>query len=99
MEGKMGQFIPYSEGNYYGFSKQDSVYKNPQNVGILIDKRCGSTTEAFILNARQSKKVKLFGTPTYGAIDYVSIRKFDFGSNDYNLYIPTVRAMRLVDYP
>lgn len=99
MEGKIGQFIPYSEGNFYGFTKQDSVYKYPQNVAILIDKACGSTTERFILDARQSKKVKLFGTPTYGAIDYVSIRKFNFGSKDFNLFIPTVRAMRLIDYP
>ncbi len=99
MEGKMGQFIPYSEGNFYGFSKQDSVYQYPKAVAILINGQCGSTTERFLLDVRQSKKVKLFGTPSYGAIDYVSTRRFDFGYKDYNLYIPTVRAMRLIDYP
>jgi hypothetical protein len=99
MEGKIGQFIPYSEGNFYGFTKRDSVYKYPQNIAIVIDKHCGSTTENFIFNARQSKKVKLFGTPTFGGIDYVSMRRFDFGSKDYILNMPTVRAMRLIDYP
>lgn len=39
------------------------------------------------------------GTPTYGAIDYASVRKFDFGCSEYKLYLPTFRSLRLPDYP
>jgi len=46
-----------------------TVYVYPQNIGIIIDGRCGSATELFLLVARQSSKVKLFGETTLGAID------------------------------
>ena len=47
----------------------DTVYPYPQNIGILINGQCASTTEQFLLAAKQSKKVKLFGRTTFGALD------------------------------
>lgn len=99
MEGKIGQFIPYSAESNFGYKEQDSVYLYPKNVVILIDGHCASSTEKFILDAKQSKKVKVLGTPTYGAVDYVSLREFNLDCNNYALYMPTVRMMRLPDYP
>ena len=99
MEGMIGQYIPYSAESFYGFSEQDSVYVFPKNVAILIDKRCGSSTEKFLLKAKQSKKVKVFGVPTYGAVDYVSVREFNMSCDKLTLFMPSVRMMRLPDYP
>jgi hypothetical protein len=99
MEGKIGKYIPYSTEGNFGFSKQDSVYAFPKKVVLLVDGRCGSSTEKFVLDAKQSKKVKVIGTPTFGAVDYVSVRQFKLDCEDYTLYMPTVRMMRLPEYP
>ncbi len=98
MEGKTGEFIPYSTGDGFGFTRLDSVFPNPRNVVILADGQCGSTTEKLLYDARKSKKVKIFGTPTCGALDYVSVYEFALDCADYALYMPTVRMMRLPDY-
>lgn len=99
MKPNIGKFIPYSENDNFGFIKQDSIFTNPKEIVILADKKCGSSTEKFILNAKQSKKVKIMGNTTYGAVDYVSVMEFLIGCQDYSLYMPTVRMMRLPDYP
>jgi len=41
----------------------------------------------------------VLGTPTYGAVDYVSVREFKLDCENYTLYMPTIRMMRLPDYP
>ncbi len=99
MEGKIGQFIPYNAESNFGFTERDSIFSFPQRVAILVDGRCASSTEKLVLIAKQSKKVKILGTPTYGAIDYVSVREFEFDCSNYKLYMPTVRMMRLPEYP
>lgn len=46
----------------------------PQRVGILCNEGNGSTDEQFLLEARTSYKVKLFGRPTFGALDVSNMR-------------------------
>jgi hypothetical protein len=99
MEGKIGLFIPYDPEANFGYTKQDTIYPYPKNVVILANEKSASSTEKFILDAKQSKKVKILGTPTYGAVDYVSVREFKLDCENYTLYMPTIRMMRLPDYP
>jgi len=99
MNGKIGQFIPYSTNGDYGFTELDSVSASPKQVAILIDGGCASSTEKFLLDAKQSKKVKTLGAPTYGSVDYLSVFEFDFGCDRYILYMPTVRTSRAQGYP
>jgi Peptidase family S41 len=99
MQGKIGQFIPYSTDGDYGFTRQDSVFASPKSVAILIDKGAASSTEKFVLDAKQSKKVKVLGAPTYGSVDYLSVLVSDFGCDRYVLYMPTVRTSRSEGYP
>lgn len=47
----------------------DTIYPYPASVGIIINGGNGSTTEQFLLAAMQSRKVKLFGTTTFGSLD------------------------------
>jgi Peptidase family S41 len=48
----------------------DTVYAKPSNIAILCDERTSSAAELFILQARQSNKVLVYGRRTFGAIDY-----------------------------
>lgn len=47
----------------------DIVYEFPKQVALLINENNVSTDEQFILEAKQSKKVKLFGRTTKGGLD------------------------------
>lgn len=67
----------------------------PKNVVILINERCASTTEQFLLEARQSKKVTLMGQNTQGTLDYSNLRESDFCEMPYLLYAPTTRSRRI----
>lgn len=57
--------------------KRDSVYPYPRKVGILIHGRNASSAEQFILEAKNSEKVTLFGNePTQGTIDLSNVYSF-----------------------
>jgi hypothetical protein len=56
-----------------GLITLDSVYPAPQNVYIIINKASASASEYFVLQAKQSKKVKIIGQNTKGAIDYLNV--------------------------
>lgn len=44
-------------------------FDSPKQVAIICNKNNGSTDEAFLMMARQSKKVKIFGCTTGGMLD------------------------------
>lgn len=73
--------------------------KSPANIVILANKGTGSSAEYFLFVAKQSKKVKVLGSPSYGALDYGNAYLVDFGCPDYQVFMPTYRALRLPDYP
>jgi len=73
--------------------------KSPTHVVILANRNVASSGENFLFSCRQSKKVKIMGTPSMGALDYGSIREFKFGCDNYQLYLPTYRSARLPQYP
>ena len=52
----------------------DSVYAFPKNVAVLTNKNTGSAAEQFILDLKQSWKVKTFGKQTSGALDVANIK-------------------------
>ncbi|MCF6350947.1 MAG: S41 family peptidase [Flavobacteriaceae bacterium] len=74
---------------------KDTVYPFPQNVAILINENCGSTTEQFLLAAKQSKKVKLFGTTTAGALDISNLNIVKSPCNDFELIYGTSKSLRI----
>jgi len=64
----LGEFVDM-DSTTVSVEALDSVYAYPKNVGIMVNGGCGSTTEQFLLAAKQSRKVKLFGTTTFGCLD------------------------------
>ena len=76
----------------------DSSYTQllfPKNVVVLINESCASTTEQFLLEAKQSKKVTLMGQNTSGTLDYSNLRESDFCEMPYKLWTPTTRSRRI----
>lgn len=97
-EGKMGEFVN-TDSTGISITEIKPAEKSPKQVVILANRRTASSGEAFLLDVRQSKKVKILGTPTYGALDYGTSSIFSFGCKNYKLMMPTWRSMRLPGYP
>lgn len=96
----LGSFVNFSGTNKPVYIENvELATKSPGNIVILADKGTGSSAEYFLFIAKQSKKVKLLGTPSYGALDYGNAYLIDFGCPGYQVFMPTYRAMRLPDYP
>lgn len=72
-----------------------SVKPFPKKVIILINKWCGSSTEEFLLMARQSSKVTLVGENTIGNLDYSNVVQTPFSCFPYTLRYATSRSRRL----
>lgn len=76
------------------------IYTHPEKVSILMDGGCSSATEMFILKAKQSKKVTLFGQRSAGIMDYSDLVGPRALSCPYLvLWCPTSRSARLPQYP
>ncbi len=51
----------------------DTIYPFPKNIAILINENNGSTAEQFLLDSKQSRKVKLYGKTTAGVLDVANM--------------------------
>jgi hypothetical protein len=76
-------------------SKLDIVYTNPKNVGIIINENNASSTEEFLLQAKQSKKVKFFGTTTEGVLDISNMYFVDSPCKDLKLGYSLSKSFRI----
>jgi hypothetical protein len=94
----MGEFVDPDSTDVY-ITEVELAEHSPEQVIILANKNTASSGEAFLFRMKQSKKVKILGTPSYGALDYASARYFEFGCDNYQLLLPSWRAKRLPDYP
>lgn len=68
LEANLGEFVNL-DSTIVDEVTFDKISDFPKKVGILINEGNGSTSEQFLLAAKQSTKVKLFGTTTTGALD------------------------------
>jgi hypothetical protein len=100
MKKNPGGFVINPSGGQDGIIKGDTIYKNPRRVGIIINEGNGSTAEQFLLEAKESKKVLLFGNQhTAGCLDYSNLAIEEFPSGKYNLIYPMTRSRRLPEHP
>ncbi|WP_347217307.1 S41 family peptidase [Chryseobacterium sp.] len=98
LNGKLGQFVSLQEDDStVGIEKHDKIYPYPKNVGIIINKGNGSTAEEFLLAAKQSKKVKLFGTTTAGVLDVSNMYFVNSPCNEIKLGYSLSKSFRIPD--
>jgi hypothetical protein len=71
------------------------VWPLPVKVAIVIDHGCGSTTEEFLLLAKQSKKVVMAGEHSKGVLDYSNVVQHKFFHPAFELHYPTTRSRRI----
>jgi hypothetical protein len=96
MSQHMGEFIPEPDFT----TTFDSVMANPRRVAIIMDHGCASTCEQFILTARQSDKVTLYGENTAGILDYANLLAAPLNAcADLTLRYPSTRSKRLPHDP
>ncbi|MFT3826567.1 MAG: S41 family peptidase [Chitinophagaceae bacterium] len=95
----LGEFVYLTEP-IKGKEADDSVTKKayPKQVGIIIDGYVASSAEQFVLAAKQSKKVKFFGTPTFGALDISNMYSIKDPCNEYELGYALSRSKRIPQY-
>ena len=105
-KGYIRGLIKRMEDNPDTFVKKDdntirkwSVLPLPKKIVILINNRCGSSCEEFVLAARQSKKVILMGENTMGVLDYANVHTLTLPCSEWGLQYATSRTNRLPDFP
>jgi hypothetical protein len=91
---RLGEFVNLEE-EAVGEKKLDTVYEFPKNIGIIINEGNASTTEQFLLAAKQSKKVKLFGTTTAGILDISNMNFVPSPCNEFQLGYCLSKSLRI----
>jgi hypothetical protein len=92
----LGQFVNLNGTPVY-IKTMDKVLPNPQNVAVIINEKNGSTAEEFILMAKQSKKVKLFGKTTMGVLDISNMYFVDSPDKQFHLGYCLSKSLRIPD--
>lgn len=92
MEATPDRFVPFSEEREI---RLDTVHPVPRAVALLVDRRCASSCEQFVLDSRQSRKVTVLGTrSTRGMLDYGNARRVPLPSGR-RFFMPSIRSRRL----
>ena len=91
---QLGEFVMLNE-NRVSIDSFDTVHEFPRNIGIIINENNGSTTEQFLLAAKQSKKVKLFGTTTAGVLDISNMYFVASPCEEFELGYCLSKSMRI----
>jgi len=101
MKKNVGGFVTRPENKEEKVAaNNDSVYPMPRHVGIIINDGNASSAEQFLLAAKESDKVTLFGNcNTAGVLDYSNVTPRPLPSGNYQLWCPMTRSKRLPDNP
>ena len=70
-----------------------------KQIAVLVDQRCASSCEQFLLYLRQGSAVTLIGSHSAGMLDYSNVAFFMLPSHDRVLALPTTRSKRLPKEP
>lgn len=94
LSSQIGEFVMLGD-NSVEVITLDTVYEYPKNIAILINENNASTTEQFLLAAKQSKKVKLFGRTTAGILDISNMYFVQSPCQEFELGYSLSKSMRI----
>ena len=98
MAANLGSFVTNSD-KPFDVLRCAKVLPFPKRIAILIDD-AGSSGEQFLLDARQSRKVTLFGyRNSAGVLDFANVVEKATPSGRWAMYWATSRSLRLPDDP
>ncbi|MDP4276618.1 MAG: S41 family peptidase [Bacteroidota bacterium] len=92
------------QGGFVTIGKEDTIYEQtvmekPLKVGIIANDYCASSCEEFILMAKNSRKVTVFGISTAGTLDYSNTIPVAMPTKGMVLRYPMTRSKRLPENP
>lgn len=100
MKKNKGKFINHPVYGHSSNIERDTIYPFPRKVGIIINEHNASSAEQFLLTAKHSKKVTIFGNKnTAGVLDYSNAVTIELPSKRYSLTYPMTRSCRLPENP
>lgn len=100
MKRNQGGFVIHPLMGHNEVVTKDTIYEYPKRVGIIINENNASSAEQFLLEARNSSKVTIFGNMnTAGVLDYSNAVSVDFPSGLFELVCPMTRSSRLPEHP
>lgn len=100
MKKNVGGFVTHPYNISEAIIKMDTIYSMPRKIGIIINEGNASSAEQFLLAAKQSDKVILFGNcNTAGVIDYSNVTSIPLPSGEYQIKNPMTRSKRLPKNP
>ena len=98
MRANLGKYVN-PDARPFDIARRDAVLPFPKRVAVLID-GAGSTGEQFLLLARQSRKVTLFGQRnSAGVLDFANVVSMPSPSGRHSLQWATSRSLRLPEDP
>jgi len=95
----MGKYVLRPNTKSVETENYEASAKSPKQVVVLVNKKVASSGEVLTLLAKQSKKVKIMGTPTSGVLDYANAMISNYEYDGHSLILPTYRSLRLPDFP
>jgi C-terminal processing protease CtpA/Prc len=72
-------------GYYY---VKDTIYKYPETISVLVNSNTISAAELFLISAKQSKKVMVFGENSSGGGDKLDAYPVSIGCDNVVIFIP-----------
>jgi C-terminal processing protease CtpA/Prc len=72
-------------GYYY---VKDTIYKCPETISVLVNSNTISAAELFLISAKQSKKVMVFGENSSGGGDKLDAYPVSIGCDNIMVFIP-----------
>lgn len=96
LNSNLGKFVSL-DPERVSVEKRDSVLPFPKNVAVIINGKDGSTSEQFLLAAKQSKKTKLFGATTMGVLDISNMHFVETPDKQFGLGYCLSKSYRIPD--
>ena len=97
LDARQGQFVNPDGKKEVSIFRVKRSQQHPalRRVAVLQNRYSGSTTEQFLLLARQSRKTTSFGENSYGTLDYSNLQFAPLPCYSLRLAWPTSRSFRI----